>query len=275
METLLERSFGKMGARVKERSLVPRRNWTTNSDVGFITLDVRRDGRGEFFDIRLDPASYSELQVLDVQAKERHLLLMARRTNAGTREKHKFLCGHDERNWFVAAIPEKAAVSTVRQAMVALKPEEVVSAEARLGLCEKQARRRRNPAFVRQGEWFFVPAPRFVANEKFVLRNEPLSRGNGSKAHLVDECVRAGGETVYVSSRYPSGVDQETYSRIVNGHKNARTWGWRVMRRNAEVYVRGRIRHVDHKTVQLSGWHRVFMNTENQSVAMSHVVFLD
>jgi hypothetical protein len=47
------------------------------------------------------------------------------------------------------------------------------------------------------------------------------------------------------------------------------------MRRNASVYVRGHIRHADHKTIILHGWHRVLMNTENQAKAMRNVAFLD
>lgn len=50
---------------------------------------------------------------------------------------------------------------------------------------------------------------------------------------------------------------------------------WRPMRRNAEVYIPGRIRHADHATITLHGWHRVLMNTEGQSKAMRNVAFLD
>jgi hypothetical protein len=47
------------------------------------------------------------------------------------------------------------------------------------------------------------------------------------------------------------------------------------MRRNAIVYVRGRVRHADHKTINLLCWHRVLMNTERESRAMRNVAFLD
>jgi hypothetical protein len=47
------------------------------------------------------------------------------------------------------------------------------------------------------------------------------------------------------------------------------------MRRNPGVYVRGRVRHPDHATITLPGWHRVVMNTEAQSRAMRNVAFLD
>jgi hypothetical protein len=39
--------------------------------------------------------------------------------------------------------------------------------------------------------------------------------------------------------------------------------------------VKGRIRHPDHKTIELAGWHQVLMNTEHQSAAMQNLAFLD
>jgi hypothetical protein len=56
---------------------------------------------------------------------------------------------------------------------------------------------------------------------------------------------------------------------------NAKRWAWRTMRRNPRVYVRGRIRHADHATIQLHDWNRVLMNTESQARAMRNVAFLD
>jgi hypothetical protein len=47
------------------------------------------------------------------------------------------------------------------------------------------------------------------------------------------------------------------------------------MVRDAEVFAMGTIRHADHATVRLSGWHRVLMNTEPRARAMRHVAFLD
>ena len=44
--------------------------------------------------------------------------------------KDKFLCGHDERHWFVAGVPERAAVSSVVTAKEALKPEFVRNLES-------------------------------------------------------------------------------------------------------------------------------------------------
>ena len=48
-----------------------------------------------------------------------------------------------------------------------------------------------------------------------------------------------------------------------------------LTRRNAAVYVRGRVWHPDHKTIVLNEWHRVMMNTEGQALGGRTVVFLD
>ena len=232
-------------------------------------LDIQEDRRGEYFDITLQSAA--EPLVLDLQPDDRHLLLLIREAE----EKHKFLCGHDERHWFVAAIPEKAPVGTVRQAKEALKPHLVQVAQSEKRVANKSRNRRKNAAFVRQGEWFFLPVSEQPQAGMLILQNEPLTRGNGGKPHWADYCVRTGGETVLVSNRYRSGLSHIQYQRLIEKNSNARNWNWRTMQRNPEVYVKGRIRHPDHKTILLPGWHRVVMNTENQSRAMRNVAFLD
>jgi hypothetical protein len=217
--------------------------------------------------------------VLDVQPKDRHLLLLVlepeARPGGGTRyNKAKFLCGHDERHWFVAAIPEAAPVGTVDQAKEALKPTGVRQAANQAGLDVSERNTRRNEVFVRQGEWFFIPAPEAKVDEKLVIRNEPLSRGRGSKPHTAEFCFRSKGITVYVSPEYPQGTSYEVYQRVIKEEPSkAKRFQQRV--RDAEVYVKGTIRHADHKTIFLDIWHRVLMNTENQAAAMSHVAFLD
>ena len=264
---LLDIKFARMGARLKIAERPARRSRTT----GPISLDVQTDRKGEFFEIAKQPGVDVEVAVLDVQSADRHLLLLVREG----KEKSKFLCGHDERHWFVAGIPEKAPVGTVRQAKESLKPAEVQTAQARKGLRAKVCNRRKNAAFIRQGEWFFLPVPGFVVDEKLVLPNEPLRRGNGGKPHWAEFCYRTGGETVYVCSRHPNGLTEAQYKVILAGSPKAKGWGWRTMRRNPGVYVKGRIRHADHATITLSGWYQVLMNTEAQSKAMKNVAFLD
>jgi hypothetical protein len=260
--------FARIGARLK---VADRPSRPLRAASGVVSLDIREDRDGEFFEVARRPGVDPEVAVLDVQPADRHLLLLVR--DGG--EKQKFLCGHDERHWFVAAVPESAPVGTVRQAKEALKPAEVQAAQGLQGLRAEARNRRKNAAYRRQGEWFFLPVPGFAVDEGLVLRNEPLRRGNGGKPHWCDSCYRTGGETVYVHSMRPEGLTEAEYRRLLEDRPEAKNWDWRVMRRNAEVYVRGRIRHADHRTITLHGWHRVLMNTENQSRAMRNVAFLD
>jgi hypothetical protein len=268
METnLLDHKFARIGARLKvaDRPTRPRRT------AGALSLDVQTDRKGEFFEIVRPAGAATEVTVLDVQPADRHLLLLVR----DGKDKSKFLCGHDERHWFVAGIPEAAPVGTVRQAKEALKPAEVQTAQARRRLKARARGRRKNAAYVRQGEWFFLPVANLAVDDKLLLRDEPLTRGNGGKPHWAEFCYRTGGETVYVCPRRPSGVTEAQYQVLLAGNPKAKGWGWRQMRRNPGVYVKGRVRHPDHATITLHGWHRVVMNTEGQSRAMRNVAFLD
>ena len=263
---LLNMKFARIGARLKIADRLARRTRTSGS----VSLDIRADRKGEFFEI-LRQSGDAEIAVLDVQPNDRHLLLLVREG----KDKSKFLCGHDERHWFVAGIPEKAPVGNVRQAKEALKPAEVQTAQARKGLKAKVRNRRKNAAYIRQGEWFFIPVADMALDSKLILSNEPLRRGNGGKPHWAEYCYRTGGEAVYICSRYPNGVTEAQYKVILAGSAKAKGWAWQTMRRNPGVYVKGRIRHSDHATIFLNGWHRVLMNTESQSKAMKNVAFLD
>lgn len=271
----IESKFAAMGARLKVREIASRwrqgdRSWVSPRDFA---VDIQRDGQGEFFELRV-PTHLSEsldVAVMQAEPKQRHLLLAVRK--AGTDAKlDRFLCGHDEREWFVAAVPGGA--SSVRQAMDALQPQDVRAALTRNHVSSRKRYARKNRAFRRQGEWFFVPEPSFVVDEKLILRNEPLRRGAG-KPHLVEDLFRSGGETVHVCRRHPNGVMPDEYRSILHRNPDAARWGWQVMRRNPGVYARGTVRHSDHATITLPFWHRVIMNTETQSRAMANVAFLD
>jgi len=259
---LLETMFGRVGARVRVHTNINSRNRAG--------IDIRTDKLGEYFDIAIDPRDSVEYEVIDMRPDGRHLLLLARRD----RSKQKFLCGHDERHWFVCAVPG-ASVSNVVNAMESLQPVEIRRAVQRRVKRIKNRLRRKNEAFIRQGEWFFVPAPSVVINPKLVLNNEPLSRGAGSKPHMCQFLVRGGGETVMVCVRYPQGISERRYRDVILSNPRAKSWDWRRMMRDPTVYVRGRIWHPDHKTVVLNDWHRVLMNTEREAPGARAVAFLD
>jgi hypothetical protein len=174
---------------------------------------------GEFFALRPDPEQ--DAVALDASARRRHLLLLIREPAHSRR----LLLGHDERHLFVARLPVEARVSRLAGAFDALKPAEVIEAEAA----------GRHP--VRQGEWFFVPTPAFQPGPgKIVHRKAPLQPHSRFdmyvRDHLADELVRVP----------PEGVDATHHSLL--------------------IYVRGAVRHVEHRTLRLAGWHQVFRNRE-------------
>ena len=264
---IMRRHFAKMGARLKIKHGVERSRFARPRAVA---VDVRRDRDGEYFQIDVEPGAV-ELHVEDVRSKDRHLLLLARLKNEG--RKDKFLCGHDERAWFVAAVPSERGVSNVPTAMEALKPPAVRWVQDAIRLRQRDRNRRRNDAFIRQGEWFFIPVPGFEPAGA-VHRNEPLQRGAGNP-HMCAYLCRTGGETVYVHRRVPNGLSATERMKLFRQNPDARSWQWRVMTRDARVFAKGAVRHVDHATISLPFWHLVAMNTETDAPAMWHVAFLD
>lgn len=272
----VEKAFETIGARVKFVEPLSRRPGARAADF---LIDVQQDRKGERFEIRLRPKAKVDLLVQDVQPHDRRLLLLVKGASyPGKRPEdsgiQRFLCGHDEREWFVAAIPEKSGASTVRAAMEALKPQVVQDALEAVKVKPKDRNKRRNPGFVRQGEWFFIPSPNLEVDELLVLKDEPLVRGRG-KPHRAEFLYRRGGAKVYVCREYPNGVSEQKYSEIVRLHPEKKRMNWRRMVRDPEAYVKGRITHPDHKTVVLPCWHRVVPNRESEAAAMRNVAFLD
>lgn len=238
------RHFSRMGARLQIR--VPHARQSEK-----VRIDVGRDRGGEFFDIRCQEGVVPE--ILDVQPAAHHLVLMVRDGGA----KNKFLLGRDERHWFAAAVPGDG-VHDVRTAIASLRPVEVEGGNA-----------------IRQGEWFFIPEHGVSEKSVVIHRNEPLSRGVGSKPHICEELLRRSGVTVMVSVSYPKGITEPEYNRLVGQDPAARRINWRRMVRDAEVYARGSVRHPDHKTIHLDDWHRVYMNRERFARHAPQIAFLD
>lgn len=252
--------FGRIGARVRVRE-----------DVGGnLRLNILRDKEGQYFDI-LGPEA-GEARVLDVDRDSRHLLLLGSGPTIRD-EKRRFLCGFDEREWFVCAVPGRS-ITNVRGAIEALKPSVVQWEQRRAGVRTSERRSRRTSAYIRQGEWFFVPRPNLTVPDWLVLANEPLRRGSG-KPHWAQFLYRTGGQTVMVSNRRPNGITLDEYKLLVKSTPEALSWGWRSMRRNPTAYVKGTIRHPDHATIRLDVWHLVAVNTESEAPGARNVAFLD
>jgi hypothetical protein len=267
MAMSIEESFQYIGARAKVVR-VPIQWQQLDTPV---RIDIGRDAAGEYFQI--DRMWNARLSVADADAQDRHLLLLVEECYRFHDRFSLFLCGHDEKAWFVAAIPDAKKVASVADAKDALKPQEVWEEIHEQYLPRHLWNLRSNAAFIRQGEWFFLPRPWMNVDETKVLRDEPISRGGG-KPHQCEYLYRIGGLLVYVNDRYPNGITEEEYWKLhASVRRRSRYWNQRT--RDAEVFVRGLIRHPDHATINLPYWHKVVMNTEYRARATDQVAFLD
>src|SRR5579859_1680951 len=125
MATDLVTAFDRMGVRVRYRTLrkpkpAGRFAWQRrDSELRWkmqqpVSVNVLSDVNGEYFEVarRFDVI----LRVPEVVPHDRHLLLTAQPTRVDDTEQSTFLCGHDERAWFAAAIPEEANARSIQQA---------------------------------------------------------------------------------------------------------------------------------------------------------------
>jgi len=282
-QTIVQRKFGEIGARVK---FVPFNRFTAVVKGQHASrVDIRNDKEGEHFQIEV--AGQPEVQVLQIAKDDKHLLLQIKgvtlqRTVKGDKLlpfTQKLLCGHDEKHWFVAGIPQGIPVSTVTQAKQALKPNEILREERgniRFKESHKRHRKLKDGRKIhRQGEFMFVPEPDFQppkGNLTKIWHNEPMSRGG--KPHMAENLYRYGGTSVYVGPGHRNGLTEDEYKRIVEP-KDRRHFQLRV--RDPIVHVNGKIRHPDHKVLDLGNiWHLVALNTENKAQFFAQTVaFLD
>ena len=282
----LENAFERIGARARVYPIGHGRVWRQHGiwrrlDTQPLAVDVVTDRRGERFSLGI--REDASLEVLAFGKRTPHLLLLGRANG----EKPRYLCGLDDGHWFVAAIPEVTPVSSVSDAMLALRPEIPVGGGQ--PSVRKRLAARASVVLRRQGEWFFHPAPAFDPGRTPIRRWEPLRRGAGSTPHLAWEGVRTGGTTVWVPISIGRTGAQAADAHRQVGHLNRPhdedamrrlerrypSWTWRPMTRDPELYVRGPIRHPDHATLRLREWHRVYLNTEPLARAGAHLVFLD
>lgn len=270
----LRKQFARIGAKLQVE--VQNRKVAETS----FSLDVVETTRREYFKLEITQARKDKgliIYATDIQPKLRHLLLVTVNENNSINPKdndvQKFLCGHDERHWFAASVSN--GITKVNQAMDDLKPTQVIQSLQRKGVKKQNRNKRHNKAFIRQGEWFFLPRPDVVLrkDEKYmILKNEPLRRAGGGKPHVIQEVFRTGGTRVYTCHKFPEGLTEKEYRAYLQSNPIAKKWNWRVMRRNPGVYARGTVKHLDHATIHLPYWHFVAMNTEARPTSLA---FLD
>lgn len=259
----IESGFRGAGARVK---LGPIDERLAGHIPQPMSIDVVEDEVGEYFDVRRSREVV--LAVVDVQPDDRHLVLSAWNSVGEDR----FLCGHDEYHWFVAALPSETEIETVAAAKEALKPDLVKQLEHRR---QRGRKHRRHDVFVRQGEWFFTACPHASVDLRRVVRDGVLVRGEGSKPHYC-EFLYEDGEREYECSRYPKLAFFETeYRHLLRTRRKAKQWNWKQLTFQPDIFVKGWIRHVDHSPLFLDVWHQVTKNREAEDLSMSRLVYRD
>jgi hypothetical protein len=153
--------------------------------------------------------------------------------------KRHFLCGMDERGYFAAQLPQ--GVSTVKAAHNVLKSDSA-----------KQARKK-GPKIVRQGEFFFFkPTPTEV---------KTIEDGLKTKKLVVVRNLAIGVAIDPRGNRRQAGNPHTASEVIVIDHGPLREKGPTWERRKT-AYVRGKVRHVEHATVEFLNWVRVERNAE-------------
>jgi hypothetical protein len=180
------------------------------------------------FELRIPKRRAAPPTDLVVLREEKRAWVVERRTSGRARH---FLCGMDEQHLFIALLPDR--VTTVDGAHAALRPPE-------LSRLERSAEK----PTVRQGEWFFVAIPYAEVAEVEVLARKSLRVRHATgiaeaggirragRAHVADEVV------------------------VLDGVPN------RLGLVERRVYVRGSVRHPDHRTVTFPSWRRALANRE-------------
>lgn len=276
METLI-RSFARAHLPLELRAVpLTWDRWESAEDI--VQIDITREAKKnrplERFRVYPGHAS-NRLEVLDVDTSLRQLVLavdeaersfavaMSRRASlpegativrrsgetvwveqrTDGRLRH-FLCGMDEAHLFIAMLPFE--VDTVEAAHEALRPPIVSELEART-----------SAPTVRQGEWFFVALPASEEREVSSLarRTLPVRRNVGiAEAAGIRRIGRPHvAEEVLVVKGIPDAAG-DTSER---------------------VYVRGSVRHPDHRTIVLPAWRRTIENRESISAPVEGIDWID
>jgi hypothetical protein len=192
------------------------------------------------FTIRL-PKTVEEAQRTPIVRRDGKFIWVERRT--GGRARH-FLCGMDEQHLFIALVPER--VSTVRAAHESLRDPLVDAIE-----------RRAPRATIRQGEWFFVALPETDEEEIDRLARKSLRTSRGVGIAQAAGIRRAGRQHVADEVLVLRGIPD------ASGNMGLR------------IFVRGSVRHPDHRTVDLKTWRRTVINRESIEQVIEGVNWVD
>jgi len=178
----------------------------------------------------------------DVIGRKGDHIIIKGHTQAETRY---FLMGVDERQLFIAQLTGPA---TSVQGARKLLGNTVQFAEGK----------RRGSSLDRQGEWFFLETTseqretltRLLREKRIVIQKKQVIgdfMNRGGNPHTADELI-------HISDQFNE-----------LGHKDSKELPFPI--RGRKVFVRGRIRHVDHKTIKFNQWREVVANNEGATAA--------
>ena len=180
--------------------------------------------------------------------------IVKNKTLAGNRH---FLMGVDERQLFVAQLKDGVT--------------NIIEARKQLGNTVRfhEGVRKMTPS--RQGEWFFVRATEeqekvlaLLLNKKriFILEKESIGKHAGrprGNPHVADELV--------VLPAKESIIVEAQSSKWAKENKDLTKVKAIYPIRQKEVFVRGCVRHRDHKTIKYTHWHQVILNNEGATAS--------
>ena len=198
---VLERGFARAGLPLKRRKTAF--GFGPQARRAFFCEIVRKDGP----EFSVWPGDESNtVIVLDADPGLRQLVLMVKeaegqilvreyddrlrkrvtRTVRVSAQKRKFLVDFDERDLFLAQLPDAAPATTVKQAHAVLRNPELPDARA--------------VKVQRQGEWFFVPATAeelawISESQAFIKKKSRLGGWGPGKPHVADEYL--GGDPMF------------------------------------------------------------------------------
>jgi hypothetical protein len=162
-----------------------------------------------------------------------------------------FLMGVDERQLFVAQLINGTT--------------SINEARKQLGSSVKFHEGVRKMSPKRQGEWFFLRATRkqedlidllIQKNKAWIVKKANIGAYSGKprgNPHVADELV--------VINVHPESLERLGWSK----NKRKRNPRRGIPIRTTQVYVRGAIRHIDHKTIKYSHWYQVVLNNEGNT----------
>jgi len=170
------------------------------------TLDIAEQKGRESILCSYNGGSHTlEMLAVDVEPDLRHLLLLAKPLDRHA-EKRKFLCGHDERHWFVAAIPRLSMWQQSRcNGILSLLQPSLTTANR----VKQRVNARHNAGYLRQGNGSFCPCRILLHLILPQLQDEPIRRGPETSPGRTSLSLRR--TRVYVHHTYPNGLTEKEY----------------------------------------------------------------